>query len=116
MIIKTPRPTSADMPTLHAEIDVMRLGSYSIQWHDDELWLVFDDDLSATQERELRQVVTAHDGTAAIAQREQEAAQIAAIQAANAALLESARAKRLAGVALSQAELAALVDSFIFPR
>lgn len=115
-MINLPRPANVDPDTLHAEVNALDLGPYSIQWHANELWFAFDNAPSAAQERALRGIVAAHDGSAAIAQREQEAAAIAAIHAANAALVESARAKRLAGIALTQAELAALVDSFLFPR
>lgn len=114
-MISLARPTHADHETLHAEVDVLGLGSYRIDWLEAELQFHFDRELSEAEYESLASVVAAHDGSEAIAKRQEEAAKIAAIQAANKALVESARAKRLAGQALTQAELAALVDGVLFP-
>jgi hypothetical protein len=114
-MIVVDRPAHTDPDTLHAEVDVLGLGPYRLEWHDDILAFVFDKELSDEEEAQLVAVVAAHDGSEAIAKRREEAEKIAAIQAANKALVESAKIKRLAGQALSQAELAALVDAVLFP-
>lgn len=114
-MISLDRPVHADPDSLHAEVDALGLGSYRIDWMEAELQFHFDRELSEAESERLVAVVAAHDGSEAIAKREEEAAKVAAIQAANKALVESARAKRLAGQALTQAELAALVDAVLFP-
>lgn len=115
-MIPFPRRENIDLELLHQEVDVLALGPYSIEWHEHEIRFKFDREPTESEAAALAAIVAAHDGTEAIAKRQEEAAKIAAIQAANKALVESARAKRLAGIALTQAELAALADSFLFPR
>ena len=114
-MIMLSKPICVDAETLHRSVDQLDLGPYCIRWHVSTLVFHFDRELTEAEEDSLRQVVADHDGSEAIAIREEQAAKIAAIQAANKALVESARAKRLAGLALSQAELAALVDAVLFP-
>lgn len=115
-MIRLPRPAHADMDTLHAEVDVLGLGSYSIEWYASALCFRFDREPSSAAVARLADIVAAHDGSAIIAKREEEASKVAAIQTANAALLAVAKEKRLAGQALGQNELAALVDAVLFPR
>lgn len=114
-MILLPRPEPVDGATLHAQVNALLFGGYSIEWLESELCFRFDRELTDSEIIELSSVVAAHDGTEAIRKREEEAAKIAAIQASNRALVESAREKRLSGQSLTQAELAALVDAVLFP-
>jgi len=114
-VIRFAKPQHADAETLHAEVDALALGPYRIEWLADELAFVFDRTLAGEDAARLADVVTLHDGSEAITKREEAAAKIAAIRSANEALIASAKAKRLAGQPLSQAELAAMVDAVLFP-
>lgn len=114
-MIRLSRPEHVDAETLHAEVDALALGPYRIEWHADELVFVFDRTLAGDDAAQLSDVVSRHDGSVAVAKREAELARVAEIKSANEALVASAKAKRLAGQDLSQAELAALVDAVLFP-
>jgi hypothetical protein len=114
-MIYFPRPEFSDPDSLHAEVAALGFGPCVIEWGETELGFGFDRELTGEEESDLSFVVSRHDGSAAIAAREDEARRVAAIKAQNEALLASARAKRLAGVALSNAELSALADSVLFP-
>jgi hypothetical protein len=114
-MIRVARPAHVDGVTLHAEVDALNFGSYRIEWHADELVFVFDRQLSSRELASLAAVVEAHDGSEKLAARELETQRIASIQESNAALVASARAKRLAGEDLTAPELAAMVDLMLFP-
>jgi len=110
--ILLPRPVNADAETLHAQIDALKLGPYCILWGDDELSFKFDADLSKKQQAALENVVSAHDGSVAIAEREAKAKRADELVAAS----EAAKQKRLSGQQLSQAELASLMDALLFAK
>lgn len=114
-MIYLPRPVNCDADSLHAQISALGFGACCIEWRDDELGFGFDCDLGADDFESLQNVVAAHNGTLAIAAREEREAKIAAISAANTALVESAREKRLRGEQMTQPELAALIDLLMFP-
>lgn len=113
-MISIPRPAHPDAVTLHEAVDHLLFGPYCIEWHETELVFRFDRELDLHEIEMLENVVNSHDGSAAIAAREEHAAQVQAIREASAPLAESARAKRLRGEALTQAELAALMDFALF--
>jgi hypothetical protein len=113
-MIKLTKPLYCDVDSFHVQVDLLGFGPYSILW-DDELTFRFDTELTAEQQMQLAAVVAAHDGTLAIAAREEREAKIAVIVSTNMALVESAREKRLLGEPLTPLELAALVDLLIFP-
>jgi hypothetical protein len=108
------KPLRCDVDSFHMQVDLLGFGPYSILW-DDELTFRFDTELTAEQQMQLAAVVAAHDGTLAIAAREEREAKIAEIVLTNMTLVESAREKRLRGEPLTPLELAALVDLLIFP-
>lgn len=114
-MIYLPRPAKCDADSLHAQISALGFGACCIEWRDDELGFGFDCDLGVLDFEALQNAVLAHDGTLAIAAREEREAKIAAISAANSALVESAREKRLRGEQMTQPELAALIDLLMFP-
>lgn len=114
-MIDAPKPLHCDAATLHAQIDGLRLGSYTIEWQTDVLTLRFDRELTTLETTLVEDVVRTHDGSMAIAERAEREAKIQAIQDANKALVESAREKRLRGEQMTQPELAALVDLLMFP-
>ena len=108
------KPLHCDVDSFHGQVDLLGFGPYSILWND-ELAFRFDTELTAEQQMQLAAVVAAHDGTLAIASREEREAKIVAIVSTNMALVESAREKRLRGEQMTPLELAALVDLLIFP-
>ena len=108
------KPQHADAETLHQQIDSLGFGPYAIEWLESELGFQFDRELDLHETEVLALVVSQHDGSAAIAAREERAAQVRAIKESSAPLSESAREKRLRGEALTQAELAALMDFALF--
>jgi len=112
-MIKFAKPLHCDADSLHAQIDLLGLSPYSILW-DDELGFRFDDELTAEQQLRLEAVVAAHDGREAIEAASAREAAVAAVLASGAALVASARAKRIAGVALTPSESAALLDALLF--
>lgn len=114
-MITLPKPAHCDPETLHAQVDSCAFGPYIIRWEAAELQFEFDEELSAEQRAQLETIVATHDGSVAIAERIEREAKIAAIQEANKAFVESAKAKRLAGQPLTQPELAALIDLLMFP-
>jgi len=113
-MIYLPRPENSDAESLHAQIDALGIGPCCIEWLDDELGFRFDYDLGGLDFEALQNAVLAHDGSAAIAARVAQEEAIAAIRAAAEPLAANARAKRLAGEALTSEELAALVDVALF--
>jgi len=113
-MIRLSRPEHVDGVTLHAEVDALDFGPYRIEWHTDELVFVFDRELSSRELSSLADVVNDHNGSEALAARELETQRIASIHESNAALVASARAKRLAGEDLTAPELAAMVDLMLF--
>lgn len=106
------RPADAD--TLHAELDALQLGPYSITWDLPEIEIAHDAELTPAAIEAIEAVVAAHDGTTVIAAALDLAAREATILADGAALVAAARSKRLAGVALAPAEVAALLDAMLF--
>lgn len=114
-MISFSREQNTDAETLHGEIDLLGFGPCRIEWTDANFVCVFERELTTEQQEQLAELVEAHDGSAAIAERAEREAKILVIQDANKALVESAREKRLRGQQLTQAELAALVDAMLFP-
>jgi hypothetical protein len=113
-MIYLPKPGQCDPETLHAQIANLGFGPCCIEWLETELGFSFDRDLDLHELDILFDLVAAHDGSAAIAAREEREAQVRAIKESSAPLAESAREKRLRGEALTQSELAALMDFALF--
>lgn len=107
------KPLHCDADSLHAQIDSLGFSPYSISWGD-KLGFQFDNDLTDEQHSRLEAVVAAHDGRAAVEAASAREAAVAAMLASGAALVESARAKRIAGVALTPSETAATLDALLF--
>lgn len=116
MIITFEKPAHCDPKLLHAEIDALEIGiPYSIEWLSDQIVVSFDQDIESADVESIEVVVDTHDASQSLQAAALEAEKIAAIQLANKALVETAKAKRLNGQQLTQAELAALVDAMLFP-
>jgi hypothetical protein len=119
-------------PLLHQQIDSLGINvPYRIEWptlqektqSEKDVWpteliirLAFDAQLDSSKHDAIVQIITNHDATAAIQEEETKKQKEAEILAQNQALIESARTKRLAGEILTQQELAAIADLFIFQR
>lgn len=119
-------------PLLHQQIDSLGINvPYRIEWptlqektqSEKDVWpteliirLVFDAQLDSSKHDTIVQIITNHDATTAIQEEEAKKQREAEILAQNQALIESARTKRLAGEILTQQELAAIADLFIFQR
>ena len=113
MIARLPCPSHLDPETLLAEVHAEIPLPFSVEV-DEELVFRFDDELTIEQQAQLAAVVAAHDGSAAIEERSEKKLRAEQIIASNQALVDLARAKRLAGEGLTQQELAAIADLFMF--
>jgi hypothetical protein len=113
-MIYLPRPANCEADSLHAQIAAVGLGTCGIEWQDDELGFRFDDELTAEQQARLSAVVAAHDGSTVIAERAEKKLRAEQLVADSQAIVDAARAKRLAGEPLTQQELAAIADIFMF--
>lgn len=129
-VYRGPCPVMAFAPLLHEQINALSLGvSCKVEWPtlaektaDEEVkWpnqvilrMFFDGQLSATQRASVATTVKNHDGSTAIREDEAKRQRSAEILAQNQATIDSARAKRLAGQALTESELAAVADLFMF--
>jgi hypothetical protein len=113
MIARLPCPSHLDPETLLAEVHAEIPLPFSVE-ADEEIVFRFDDELTIEQQAQLAAVVAAHDGSAAIADRAAKKERSEQILADNQALVDQARAKRLAGETLTTQELAAIADLFMF--
>lgn len=113
MIFLLTCPENLDPETLLAEVRSEIALPFSIEVGS-ELVFRFEGEPTSDELTELGMIVASHDGSAAIAAREEREAQVRAIKEASAPLAESAREKRLRGEALTQSELAALMDYALF--
>lgn len=113
MIIVFPRPIHLDPETLLTEVAAHTSVPFSVD-AGVELTFRFEGDLSEIEQAHLVAAVSAHDGSEAIATREAKRLRAEQIIADNQALVDAARAKRLAGENLTQQELAAIADLFMF--
>jgi len=129
-VYRAERPQTSWPPLLHLQIDGLGIGvPYRIEWPtiDQEtpeelaLWpgerivrIFFEGSLDAVKRDAVSLVVFEHDGADAIREDEARRQRTAEILAQNQAAIEAARAKRLAGEALTAQELAAVADLFMF--
>lgn len=129
-VYRGPRPAVAFPPLLHQQVDGLGIGiAYRIEWpniaektsEEEQQWpgveiirIFFEGQLDATSEDAVALVVDEHDGATAIREDEAKRQRMAEILAQNQATIEAARAKRLAGEALTAQELAAVADLFMF--
>ena len=113
-MISFSREQNTDAETLHGEIDLLGFGPCRIEWTDTNFVCVFERELTTEQQEQLVATVAAHDGSAAIEERAEKKLRAEQIVASNQATVEAARAKRLAGESLTQQELAAIADLFMF--
>jgi hypothetical protein len=108
------RPPNACAAQLHAEIDALGHPGACIGWDETEIVVGLDLNISDLELEKLAAVVAAHNGRAAIEAASAREAAVAAVLASGAALVESARAKRIAGVTLTPSEMAATLDALLF--
>lgn len=129
-VYRTERPQTPWPPLLHAQIDGLGISvPYRVEWPTIEeetpeelaLWpnklivrIFFESVLDSLEQDAVALVVFEHDGTDAIREEEAKRQRMAEILAQNQATIEAARAKRLAGEALTAQELAAVADLFMF--
>jgi hypothetical protein len=129
-VYRGPRPAVAFPPLLHQQIDALGIGvAYRIEWpnlaektaSEEQNWpgieiirIFIEGQLDAVVEDSVALVVDEHDGADAIREDEAKRQRMAEILAQNEATIEAARAKRLAGEALTAQELAAVADLFMF--
>lgn len=130
LVLRIERPAHPYPPLLHSQIDALDLGiPYRIEWptreemspEEQSDWptgtinrLAFDGSLTEPQRDDVVLVVMTHDGSQAILEAEEKRLRAEQIIAQNQALVDQARAKRLAGETLTQQELAAIADLFMF--
>jgi len=76
--------------------------------------VAYDTDIADNDRSRVVTVIENHDGTSAIASYEEQKQRSEQILADNQALVDQARAKRLAGETLTTQELAAIADLFMF--
>lgn len=129
-VYRAERPQTPWPPLLHTQIDALGINlPYRIEWPTTEeetaeelaswpgkliLRVFFEGVLDAVAKDAVALVVLEHDGTDAIHEDEAKRQRMAEILAQNQATIEAARAKRLAGEALTAQELAAVADLFMF--
>lgn len=129
-VLRGPKPVVSLATLLHQQIDSLGVGiPYCIDWptiqekteEEEQEWpgveiirVRFDALLDDVSEDAVAIVVEEHDATDAIREEEAKRQRMAEILAQNQATIEAARAKRLAGEALTAQELAAVADLFMF--
>lgn len=129
-VLRIDRPANPWPPLLHEQLEAAVSGiPYRIDWplldqktvEEEQEWpgamiirVAYDSPLSDVQHAAVVVVVENHDGTQAIYEFEQKKLRAEQILADNQALVDSARAKRLAGQTLTNQELAAIADLFMF--
>jgi hypothetical protein len=129
-VLRIDRPTNAWAPLLHEQLEAAVPGfPFRIDWplldqkspEEEQEWpgiliirVAYDTPLSDEQHAAVVVVVENHDGTQAMQEFELKKVRAEQILADNQALVDSARAKRLAGETLTNQELAAIADLFMF--
>jgi hypothetical protein len=129
-VLRIGRPQNSWPPLLHEQLNVAAPGvPYRVEWpsidqessDEQHQWpgiliirIAYDEALSDLARAAVVTIVQNHDGSQAIIQYEEQKLRAEQILADNQALVDQARAKRLAGETLTTQELAAIADLFMF--